>query len=113
MLKIKQSNVLLSAIHGIGSVAFGICLFRLTGILFLGYFAAAVMLAVCTWLVITIQDDHHQNSAGYWDMGLFVLSLIWICLGFPWGWIAATVLILAFVLVGFRFLPPAPEKPKK
>lgn len=113
ILKIKQSSALLSAIHGIGSVGLGFFVFHLTGLLFLGYLAAFIMLAVCVWIVIDIQDDRHKESVAYLDIVLFFLNLIWIGLGFSWGWIASVVLFLAFIIVGFRTdRTPVPTVPK-
>jgi hypothetical protein len=105
-LKIKKSQVLLTAIEGLGSGAFGLFLVHLTGLVFLGYLGGAVMFCLGVWVLIKIQDEQ-DNRYGYLDLALYFLSLVWIALAYHW--IISVILFLAFIFVGLRVDPVDPE----
>jgi len=101
MLKIKQSQVIISLIDGVGVAAVYIVLVKLTSFVLLGYLGAALMFGSVACILIINQDDAHTNRNGYWNMGLFFTSLVLIGLAFHW--IVPLILLTAEMVVGFRY----------
>ncbi len=100
MLKIKQSQVLIAMIDGIGSFALGSLLFQVSGLLWLGYLAGVVLFGVAAWILVKNQNGH-SNTMGFANFWTFVLSLVWIALDIHW--LVAIALAVIFVWVGFRY----------
>ena len=102
MLKIKQSQVMISLIDGIGAAAMYVVLVKLTSCVLLGYLGAALMFGSAACVLIINQDNGHTNRNGYWNMGLFILSLVLV--GFATNWLVPLVLLVVAASVGLRYL---------
>lgn len=102
MLKIKQSQVLIAMIDGIGSFALASLIFQATGLYWLGMLAGVTLFAVAAWILIKNQNGH-SNFWGYANFWTFVLSLIWIALDIHW--LVALALAVIFTWVGMRYYP--------
>lgn len=100
MLKIKQSQVLIAMIDGVGSIALGSLLFQVTGLVWLGYLSGVILFGVAAWILIQNQNGV-SNLMGYANFWTFILSLVWIALDIHW--LVAIALFLVFVTVGFRY----------
>jgi len=101
MLKIKQSQVTISLDDGIGAVAMYVWLVNLTGYIWLGYIGAALMFGLAACILIINQDNEHTNSNGYWNMGLFFVSLV--LTGLAFHWMVPLVLFAVATGIGLRY----------
>lgn len=100
MLKIKQSQVLISMIDGVGSFALARLIAQITGYFWLGGAAGVILFVVAAWILIQNQNGA-SNLMGYANFWTFILSLVWIALDIHW--LVAIALFLVFVTVGFRY----------